>query len=342
MAFLSTQFCSIKGIVSTVPKNYALNADCEILSLKERELFIKTTGIEKRRIADQTVMASDLCFSASEKVLGECKISASEIEGIVFVTQTPDYLIPGNASLLQNRLGITKNCVSLDINSGCSGYVYGLSVASALVHSGLKHVLLLVGDTLSKIVHPQDKSTLPIFSDAGSATLLSRNLQANPMYFNLQSDGAGAETIFQKYGGRETLPDEASEKTIPINFMEMRGLEVFNFTLREVSANLNLLLNEVKLSIDEIDQFIFHQANLLLNESIRKQLGISPEKNPYSLKEYGNTSCASIPVTLSANLKQELQSKPRTLALSGFGAGLSWGSAIIRTEALTCVELLEV
>ena len=349
MAFLTTLNCSVRGIVAAVPENFELNASAAILPEQERALFIQTTGIEKRRITKKGIFTSDLCLAAAQRLLGACKIPVHEIEGIVFVTQTPDHLIPGNATLLQQRLGISKTCVSIDINSGCSGYVYGLSVASALVQSGLKNVLLLVGDTLSKIISQTDKSTRPIFSDAGSATLLSENSDAKPMYFNLQSDGGGAETILQKFparGSSENTPETGSEPAKEINFipeyMEMKGLEVFNFTLREVSGNLQQLMNQQSLSVNSVDYFIFHQANLLLNETIRKKMGIPPEKTPYSLKEFGNTSSATLPVTLAACLGDQLKSRPSILALSGFGAGLSWGSAIIHTETLTCIEVVVV
>lgn len=351
MAFLTVENIKFRGIAACVPKNTVSNLDYDWISQNERAMLIKTTGIQERRIAPEGLCTSDMCYESANSLLNELGINRNEIEILVFVSQSPDYFLPSTGIILQNRLNLPKTTMAFDIQLGCSGYVYGLSVISSLMSSGrLKKGLLLVGDKSSFSPSPRDKSTYPIFGDAGSATLLEYNSSSTPMDFNLQSDGAGYKSIIIPDGGMRNPYNEDSDKMVCIEpgivrnkkNLVLDGIEVFNFSLREAAPNITNLLNYNSTSVENYDYFIFHQANKLMNESIRKKLNVPPEKVPYSLKHYGNTSSASIPLTIVTQLIEKIEGKTACLVLSGFGVGLSWASAAVRVENLTCIPLIEI
>lgn len=351
MPIASIDGIKLSGLAASVPKDIQSNRDYPFSTEREKELFIKTVGIEERRVAPVGLTASDLCFEAAEQLIDKLGCPREEIKVLVFVSQTPDYLIPPTSTILQDRLGLQKDCIALDINLGCSGYVYGLfMVASFMKSLSAKKGLLLVGDVSTSCLSSEDKSTAPIFSDAGSATLLEKTDSSEIMHFNLKNDGSGYEAISIPDGGMRNPFTEASlkvedlEKGIKRNatHLIMRGLEVFNFSQREVVPNVNELIEALSQNTEAYDYFVFHQANRLLNEAIRKKLGLSPEQVPYSLKHFGNTSSASIPITLVTEIREALEQKNLNLVLSGFGVGLSWGSVNLKTEKLTCLPLLEI
>lgn len=327
MALLSIPEVNIRGLSASVPSYKELNKSLSFFSEDEIKLLIKTTGITSRYIAKAPLKASDLCLAAAKKIMTELDWNKDEIEILIFVSQTPDYTIPGSSMQLQHALGLPSSCLTLDINMGCSGYVYGLSViASMMSTSSLKKGLLLVGDTITQMLSPEDKSTVPIFSDAGSATALEVGSNTSNMLFNLQSNGAGYDSIIKEHNG----------------FLKMKGLDVFNFGLKEVVPNLKNLFSHFNVDANDVDFYIFHQANLLLNEAIRRKLKIEADKVPYSLQEYGNTSSATIPLTIVSQLQKEISTKDLTLAMSGFGVGLSWGSSIIQFSNVVCPKLILV
>lgn len=341
----------LSGLAVSVPKQKVSNHDYPFSTIKEKELFIKTTGIENRRIAPEGLTASDLCFEAAEKLMHEMQCDKSEIGVLLFITQTPDWIIPPTAIRLQHSLGLSKSCIALDINLGCSGYVYGLSVMSSLLKTtGAKKGLLLVGDVSSSVVSEKDKSASPIFSDAGSATVLEVCDDENKIHFSLHNDGEGYNAIIIPDGGMRnkisstSLVQEKISDGIERNktHLIMNGVDVFNFSLREVAPDAKQLLAYCGKQTNDVDYFVFHQANLLMNESIRKKLALEPEKVPYSLKDFGNTSSASIPTTLVTQLRERLTNEKLSLLLSGFGVGLSWGTCILETDKITCLPLIEL
>ncbi len=336
MAIFSIANIKLRAVSAVVPSNIESNWDLANYSDLEKKTFISTTGIENRRIADLGVTAADLCIQSAKKILQELNIDRSEIDILVFVSQTPDHTIPGSSMFIQQKLGLPNSCVALDINQGCAGYVYGLSVISSMMSSGkLRKGLLLVGDTITKTISPNDRSLVPIFSDAGSCTLLEFSTSTKPISFNLQTDGSGFDKIIIKGGGARTPLDDEN------GCLYMNGQDIFNFGLNKVASNINALCGENNLDPKGINYFVMHQANMLLNETIRKKLEISPESTLYSLKNYGNTSCASIPVTLAANAKEINKNVHAQILLSGFGVGLSWGSALIGVEFFKCFEIDE-
>lgn len=340
MAFQSCNNVSIDAIVCCVPSKVVTTESYTLISKEEQELFIRTTGIKERRVANNETTCSDLCFKAAKDILDkyDCK---NEIELLVFVSQSPDYFLPATSIILQDKLGIPKTCLAFDVNLGCSGYVYGLSIVSNMLQSGqLKKALLLVGDKSTISTAYTDKSTYPLFGDAGTATLLSYKPGSNPWYFNLQSDGTGQKAIIIEHGHSRNPYSEESNIELTIEkgivrtkkHLALDGMEIFNFALKEAAPNIRQLLNNAEFSIENIDFIVLHQANKLINESIRKKLKIDLEKVPYSIDCFGNTSSASIPLTICYQLKEQIMNKKLTLLLAGFGVGFSWGSMICEVE----------
>lgn len=350
MASFFIENTQIKGVAAAVPSTVYNNINYDWISSKEREMFIKTTGVSKRHIANFGTTTSDLCERATNDLLDKINWKREEIDVLIFVSQSGDYVIPSSACILQHKLNLTKSCIAFDINMGCSGYVYGLSVISSMLNSQLKKGLLLVGDVSTLHASPKDKSTFPLFGDAGTCTAIEFNPDAGKSFYNLQTDGKGYEAIIIRDGGARNYVSEESLKSKKISDgiernsiqLELNGVDVFNFSLKEIAPNINETLSFSEVSKEEIDFFVFHQANKLINESIRKKLGLPLEKVPYSIENYGNTSSASIPITILAAISENLTNQNKKLLLSGFGVGLSWGSAIVDFNDVVCLPIIKI
>jgi 3-oxoacyl-[acyl-carrier-protein] synthase III len=351
MALFSIPEVRLSAVSVALPAYEVRNRDLDLLDESQSKAFARTVGIETRRQAPPAICASDLCTAAARCLLERIGIRPAEIGILVFVTQTPDFPVPGNSMLAQRQLGLPSSTYLLDFNQGCAGYVYGLASLAGLMHAtGIEKGLLLAGDTLTRIVSSRDGSTLPLFSDAGSATVLERDPQSPPMHFNLGSEGRGAEIIQVKGGGaRQPFgPDslvmtEQAENVVraPIH-LSIRGLDVLQYCARYVTPNITELLKFAGVDLGSPDYYVFHQANRLLNECLMRQLGLPPHKVPETLSEYGNTSCATIPVTLCSRLGEQLSCRPTSVVLSGFGAGFSWGSSLIAANSVFCPAPLEI
>ena len=350
MAIFSVNNVQIKGIAACVPVREESNKDYDWITEEERALFIKTTGVLTRRISAAQSLASDMCQASAKKILEEANCDPADVGLIIFVSQSKDYILPSSAIILQDRLGLPRTALAFDVPLGCSGYVYGLSIAASLMNgTGIKKALMLAGDTSSLSLTPRDKSAYPLFGDAGSATLLEYN-EGSTMHFNLQSDGNNHEAIIIPHGGSRNPITPESEIEIEMEKGVIRkkknlwlnGFDIFNFSVKEVPPNVSQLLAAYNYTVADMDYFIMHQANLLMNETIRKKLKFPPEKVPYSIRQYGNTSSASIPLTMLACLQNELSTRKNKLLLSGFGVGLSWGSAILDTENLILPGIIEL
>jgi 3-oxoacyl-[acyl-carrier-protein] synthase-3 len=338
MSIFSIANIELKGVSAAVPKistsNYNLPNDDE----DELKKLIETIGIVNRREASANICASDLCISAAEKLINELNWKKEEIQILVFVTQTPDYLIPGTSFHIKERLGLDKNCVVFDLNQGCAGYVYGLAMISAFMNSiQFAKGLLLVGDTITKLIQENDLSLKPIFSDCGTATALCFNKEAKPMHFNLTSNGELFESIIVEKGGARQ-PIKRDERML----LKMKGLEVFNFSITKVVTNIIELLAQFNLSDKNIDIGVFHQANALILNAIAKKINLELKKVPSSLKEFGNTSGASIPLTMVTQSQYFNQRKNENILLCGFGVGLSIGSVLLFSNDIIFCDLIEL
>jgi 3-oxoacyl-[acyl-carrier-protein] synthase III len=349
MALFSLHGVKVAGIAAAVPRNVEHNSDYNWISKKERESLVKNIGVETRHVADKGVTTADLCVPAAEKLIAELGWNKSEIDLLVFVSQSRDYLVPTTACIVQDRLGLPRSCMAWDIGLGCSGYVYGLSAIAGLMQSGgIRKALLMVGDISTLTTSYRDKSTYPLFGDVGTVTALELDGSAPAMKFNLQTDGSGYKALIIQDGGarnglsRKSFDYKKFGKGIHRTrlHLELDGIEVFNFSLREVVPNIKNLLKYAEASFDQIDYLVFHQANRLINETLRKMLKVEPEKVPYSLREFGNTSGASVPLTMAATLREPLSAGKKSLLLSAFGVGLSWGSVLLETDKLCIPELI--
>ena len=353
MAFQKVNNVKIVGLGACVPENIVDNRKLKLLgNSDEITNFIETTGIAKRHtIGKNKICASDLCFEAAERLISELNWNKKEIDCLIFVSQTPDYILPATSCILQNRLGLSTECFAIDISLGCSGWVYGLATLSHLLASGnFKKGLLLNGDTVTVTKSDRDKSTSPLFGDAGTATALEFDTSAAPMYFHTATDGSGYKSIMIEDGGfrnffsPESLEIKEYEKGIFRNNLQshLNGPDVFIFGITKAPKSINGLIDYFNLDKKDIDYLLLHQANLLMNNKIRKKVGIEEDKVPYSLSEYGNTSSASIPLTIVTKLQDKvLDSKQRFLAC-GFGVGLSWGTVYFETNGITCPSIIKI
>lgn len=352
MAFLELDKAKIRGISACVPQRVEENSDSTLLPLEDIQKFIKTTGIERRHCVDQGVCTSDLCQKAAEKLLCEIGWDASTIDALVFVSHTTDYRLPSTACLLQNRMGLPKTCIAFDVTLGCSGFLYGMGIVGNLLGQNVKRALLLVGNTQSVLMSPQDKSTYLLFGDAGTATALEfvGDGQGDIIKMNLMTDGSGASyTIIPDGGCRnpvtiDSFNDEpVTEEGIIRNRLQyhMDGVEVFSSAVKAVPSAVNALCEQYSIEKDSIDYFLIHQANKFMCEKIRKKLNISEDKTPYNIKDYGNTSGATIPLLMVTNLSDELRNRELNLLLATVGVGFSYGGANILTKGnIVCPGLL--
>jgi len=351
MAFARTNNVSIRGVAACVPKKVVENKDYPYFEEGEYEKFAASVGIERRRMVEPGTCTSDLCFTAAEQLIKDLNWDKSEIDALVFVSHTADYKLPATSCILQNRLQLSTDCMTLDISLGCSGYPHGLRVISSLMASGsIRKGLLLVGNTQSLYASYQDKSVFPLFADAGTATALENNSDAEDMFFQFGTDGSGFEAIIVPDGGCRNPVNEDSFKMVDHGEGAIRsrihegldGMEVFSFGIQRAPQSINRLVEKYELDKEKIDYFLFHQANRFMVERIRKKIGVPAEKVPYNMKDFGNTSCATIPLLMVTNLKQELMNNKLSLLLCGFGVGLSWGTSVISTDKIVCSDLIEI
>lgn len=350
MALFSISNARVAGMAACVPQKIVSNYDYNWVSKKERQQFIKRVGVETKRAVKKGQTTSDLCFAAAERLINDLGWKKDEIDVLIFISQTGDYLVPGTAGILQDRLGLPMSCMAFDINLGCTAFVYGLSVMGSLLSAGkMKKGLLLMGE-ISSLSSYRDKSTYPLMGDAGTATAMEYSDGAADMHFNLQSEGAGYEAIIVREGGakypfnKDSLKYRHHAKGIIRHNLHafLDGNAVFQFCIRNVVPNINGLLSFASRSMADCDYLIMHQANKLINEALRKKLKLGEEKVPYSLDKYGNTSSASIPLTIVSELRKPVTEKKLNLLVSGFGVGLSLGSVLFGTDKIVCPEVLEL
>lgn len=352
MAFLEVKNVSIKGLSACVPKNIVDNAEDYPMKWAGYESFVSATGIAKHRNSPENICSSDLCLNAAEQLIAELGWNKKEIDALVFVSQTPDfYNVPATSCLLQDKLGLSSNCYTLDIALGCSGWVYAMSVISSLMQNGsIKKGLLLAGDTPTKFCSKDDKSTFPLFGDAGTATAFEYSEGAEPIRFALQTDGSGYKAIIINAGGYRVpvskdsleMKDHGEGKMRCDLNVEMDGEDVFMFGISKAPKVIKSLAEQYGIDLSTIDLFTFHQANLFMNEKIRNKLKIDEAKVPYSIQEFGNTSCASIPLTLVTRCAEKLKAGKVQHIACGFGVGLSWGALNFVTDSIVVPKITEI
>lgn len=350
MAFITYHDVGITAVSACVPKNIISNYELgHLIPPEEIEKTINSIGIKEKRFVDKDVCSSDLCYRAAEQLIQDNHLDRTSIDALIFISQTSDYRQPATAPSLQNRLELPQTVMAFDVNLACSGYVYGLSIAySFCSQKGINKVLLLVGETMSKTISQKDKVTAPLFGDAGTATLIEK-VEGYTSFFSLNSDGSGSDILKMPFGGYRNLSCEGGLLEIPDSdgnllsgeHLHMKGMDVFNFGLRVVPKDIKYLLSTAEVSIADIDILLFHQANRFMTDFFAKKLNIPLEKVPYCLEKFGNTSSASIPLTIVTQLKVSNFVNKEKVVMSGFGAGLSWASSLLSLTRCNISEMIE-
>ena len=336
----------IKGISCVIPPKEVSLLDDNTLydgDSKKLERVINSSGFLKRRIAASDVMTSDMCVQAALDSIGHLRVKKETIDGLLFLSYTPDYLMPATSYILHHKLGLSSNCVVMDIPQACSGYEIGLFQASMLLNAGYKRILLLVGDCFSKFSDMFDNHTAPVFGDAGTATLIDYDETSAPSYYNIYSDGSGYDALICPNGGFRTPPtaDKFYKDGRFQYCSHMHGGRIFDFTLQKIAPSITELLDCAHCVEEDINYFVMHQANKFILQNIADILNIPEYKIPMTtLTKYGNQCGASVPCTISDNLQRQVSSEHLKVMLSGFGVGLSWANAIVELDKIYCSPLI--
>ena len=313
---------SISGLGCYVPERVLTNDDLAEIVDTSDEWIRDRTGIRERRIAAPDEAMSDLAFPAAERALAAAGLKASELDLIIVATVTPDMAFPATAALLADQLGATE-AAAYDLSAGCTGFMYALAQAHAVVAAGLaRRALVVGGDVLSRILDWTDRSTLVLFGDGAGAVVVEHAKQGGFLGFELGADGAGGLELLLPGSGSRTFDR-------PGRFLEMNGREVFKFATRVLVSSAEALLEACGKTVDDVDVYVPHQANVRIIEHAVRKLGFPDEKVVVNVDSYGNTSSGSIPLAL-ADAVADGRLKPGTLVLmTGMGAGLTWGSALV-------------
>lgn len=346
----------IAGMRAAVPaQRHSFLEDPAPFTLEEAEKLCASTGVRERRILPPHLCASDLCVAAAEGLLDQLGWDPASVDVLVFVSQDADYNLPATACVMQRRLGLSTSAACFDVNLGCSGFVYGTWIAARLLSGILREpgrgrALVLCGDTSSRHLRPDDRSTLPLFGDAGTATALERVDEAGRMHVVVGTDGAGAAHIRIKAGGRrDTLvpphaphPPETAERLYRDARLHLNGAEVFGFTLKAVPPLVREALAFAETGIDGIEWCVLHQANKFMLDHLRKKTGFPEDRFLVDMAEFGNTSSASIPLAISHRLAPDLAENRRRMLLAGFGVGWSWGALVADIGPIPAPAVIEI
>ncbi len=345
MAFIDLKNVRIAGLSAGVPKNVEYTKDNPNISSEYNyEDFIKSTGIRSRRI-DESLTTSDLCCAAAEKLIEDLRWDKKDIEVLIFVTQGPDYIAPSTACIVQDRLGLKKECYATELSLGCSGWVYGLSYAASLLSTGcVKKGLLMVGDARLHL-----PTIDPLVGFAGTVTALEYKEGDDGFKFHFGTDGSGYDAIIIPDGGARNQVSPKSFELEDVNGKQMcrlqsrmNGMDVFAFAISTAPKSMKRLADHYSLSLEDVDYCILHQANMQIDEIIRNKMKFPEDKVPMCLYDFGNTSSASIPLTIVTQLKNKIENRQTKFICCGFGIGLSWGSVAFETKDMILSDLVEL
>lgn len=347
----------IAGLSAAVPQNIQETRGLPCFENEEEcERYIENVGVERVRKHDGSISCSDLCQRAAERLMSDLGWVAEDIDLLVFLSQSQDYVLPATSCVLHGKMGLKQECACFDISLGCSGWTYGLSVVGAMMQSGgFKRALLLMGDArpVGAPLVPQNPDIpmgKPLFGDSGTATALEYDENASEILIDTRTDGTGYEAIIKRAGAcREKMTSDALEYIEdqhgnihrPID-TEMDGPAVFVFGITKVPKAVKSVLKLVNRTVADVDCFLFHQANLMMNEQIRKKCKIPAEKCPYSIRDFGNNSSASIPLTMVTAARDELNGSDKEIVACAFGVGLSWATLHMRLQHPVISPLVEV
>ena len=350
MAYWEITNVALRGVTGTVPNHPVKSAELDVFTQEDAELFDNTVGILNRYLAPDDVCASDLCCDAAERLVAALGWEKESIDVLVFASVTGDYKTPPTSGILQERLGLPTSTFVIDLPMGCCGTLYAITVAGNLLTAGTaKRALLMIGDTASRMGSPKDKSRVPLFGDAGTAMALEHDTTAEKIIVEMNTLGSGYKALMTPHGGyrHPIIPEESFEyedfgngiirapKDALIN-----GMDVFSFAITKPPISIKKMMEKYELTTDNVDYFLIHQANKLIVDRIVKKLKLPLEKTPYDLQEFGNLGGASIPMLMTYNLADELQTRPLTLVCSAFGLGLTWGTMVMKTEPMKILPIM--
>ena len=322
------QKASITGWGKYLPDKVLTNEDLEEMVDTSDEWIKSRTGIKQRYIAAKNQTTGDLAYHASQKALAKADLKAENLDMIIVATVTPDMPFPATSCILEDRLG-AANAATFDLEAGCSGFVYGLSVASQFIETGMYDNILVVGaETLSKIMDWEDRNTCVLFGDGAGAAVVQSVEKGGFMSFDLGSDGSGGESLYMPGGGSL---NPATEKTVKdrLHYIKMEGNQVFKFAVKRMSQSSIDVVNKAGYEPENVDLFIPHQANTRIINSAAKRLNLEDDEVYMNLPEYGNTSSASVPIAMAEARNKGLIKNGDKIVLVAFGAGLTWASAFL-------------
>lgn len=351
MAYWEIKNVAVRGVTGTVPNHAVKTADFDIFTQEEADTFDNTVGIKNRYIGSDDICTSDLCFDAAERLLAALGWERESIDVLVFGSVTGDYKTPPTSGILQHRLGLPTSTFVLDIPMGCCGCMYAINVAGNLLRAGTaKRALLLVGDTALRMGSMKDKSRVPLFGDSGTAMALEYDTSSEKIIIEFNTLGSGYEALITPHGGfrHPIIPESFIEEDFGNGIIRapkdtlINGMDVFSFAITRPPISIKKMMEKYELNTENVDYFLIHQANKLIVDRIVKKLRLPLEKVPYDLHEFGNLGGASIPMLMTYNLANELQTKSLTLLCSSFGLGLTWGTMVLKTHQIIVLPINKV
>ncbi len=352
MATIVLKNIAIKGVSSAVPKRLVKTSDFDFFTEEDAENFVRTVGIKERYMADDNTCASDLCVVAAEQLIRDLNWQKSEIGFLAFESVTADYRTPPTSCIIQDRLALPHSCYTVDLPMGCCGFLYGLSVLGSLMMvSPSQKGIILVGDTITRMSSPYDKSRVPLFGDCGTAIALEYDSNASDILIEMETYGEGHKALITPHSGfRHQVTPESfiyedfgnGVKRAPVHSV-IDGMNVFAFAITKPIKALDRFVQDN--SIDKetgIDYFLIHQANKMIVDKVIKKSHIDASKAPMNLDRFANLGGASIPMLMATSIANDLRRKPQRLLMSAFGLGLTCGTAYMETQPMVVSEMVKV
>lgn len=349
MALFTIKNIKIKGVSASVPETKVSTYDYDFFSHDDAETFIKTVGIESRYVAQNGVCASDLCKLAAENLIKELGWEKDSIGILSFESVTADYRTPPTSCILQDRLELPTTCMTFDLPMGCCGFLYSVCIVGKMMQTGdVKRAILLIGDTITRMGSPKDKSRLPLFGDCGTAVALEYDEGADDIIIDMNSYGKGYEALITPHSGfRHQVTPESFEYEdfgngvvrAPVHSL-IQGMDVFAFAITRPPKSIKTLFEQYGIDKDkDIDFFLIHQANKMIVDKVVKKSGLDISKTPSNLNKFANLGGASIPMLMVSEIADDLKKKKLSLMASAFGLGLSWGTMLFKTDGIVVPEL---
>lgn len=331
MSFSRVDGFRVAGVSTCVPPRLIDNIECgKDYGIDEVRKVVAMAGVRYRHIVEPGITSADLCFEAANSLIDRINWARDSITGLILVTQTPDYFLPSSSCMLHKWLGLSDQCAAFDVGLGCSGYPYGLYLATTMLKAGgHQRILMLHGETPSQFTSPDEHATTLLFSDVGSATAIEMtDASGHPGFFCLQTDGQGYDDLIVRGGGfRDRSPSNPRDL-----FLHMDGAGIFNFTIKRVPPLIRDTLAFANLTVNDIDWYLFHQSNRFIMKHLAKKCGLPEQRLPLVLERFGNSGGASVALALTQGVPDTDRNAGRVMVV-GYGVGLSWGAAIVRIEA---------